>query len=338
MMTTLVRGRAGRATLPAPLTIAAGRAHTAETILRAWREGKSEHTIRSYGHDLEDFALYFSQALAISPSMNVTTALDRLCRQSSASAHEIVLGFRHYLGSAHLSAASINRHLATLRSITKLGRMLGLMTWFLEVPGVKAEPRRQTAGPTVDDVRAMLAATGANTEGETRDYAIVMVLYCLGLRVSELCALTLQETDLERGVTWVKGKGRRDKELVPLPAPVTAAIRRYLAHRGTATGPLFQARGERGKHRSGALETRSVLRIVRKLGQRVGRHVWCHGLRHTSITQAAELGQRDGLGLDKIRAFSRHRTIATLMVYVDEQDRARTQRSLADLVASTVAT
>ena len=36
--------------------------------------------------------------------------------------------------------------------------------------------------------------------------------------------------------------------------------------------------------------------------------------RHTSITQAAELGQRAGLGLDKIRAFSRHRTIATLMI------------------------
>jgi hypothetical protein len=38
---------------------------------------------------------------------------------------------------------------------------------------------------------------------------------------------------------------------------------------------LFQTRGQRGKHRDGALETRSVLRIVRELGQRVGLHVWC---------------------------------------------------------------
>jgi len=48
------------------------------------------------------------------------------------------------------------------------------------------------------------------------------------------------------------------------------------------------------------LQTRSVLRIVRQLGQRVGLHVWCHSLRRTSITQAAELGQKAGLGLDKI--------------------------------------
>ena len=72
--------------------------------------------------------------------------------------------------------------------------------------------------------------------------------------------------------------------------------------------------------------------------QRVGLHVWCHSLCHTSITQAAELGQKAGLGLDKIRAHCRHRSIATLMLYVDEHGRQRTQATLADLVAGTLAT
>jgi hypothetical protein len=111
MSTALVRGREARAALPAPLTIAAGRQHTAETILRAWFEGKAEHTIRSYRHDLEDFALYFSRALGISPTLDVNEALSRLFKQSSPSAHEIVLGFRGHLQAAHLSPASINRHL-----------------------------------------------------------------------------------------------------------------------------------------------------------------------------------------------------------------------------------
>src|ERR1700716_4150521 len=110
----LVRGREARSTLPAPLTVAAGRSHTAETILRAWFEGKAEHTIRSYRQDLERFASYLSTALGISPPMDVNTALAGLFGQSSPSAHEIVLGFRHHLGRAQLSAASINRHLATL--------------------------------------------------------------------------------------------------------------------------------------------------------------------------------------------------------------------------------
>jgi hypothetical protein len=84
----LVRGREARGSLPAPLTIAAGRAHTAATILSAWRDGKSENTIRSYEHDLEDFALYFSRALGITPRMTIEAALTRLFRQSAPSAHE----------------------------------------------------------------------------------------------------------------------------------------------------------------------------------------------------------------------------------------------------------
>jgi hypothetical protein len=40
--------------------------------------------------------------------------------------------------------------------------------------------------------------------------------------------------------------------------------------------------------------------------------------------------------LDKIRTHSRYRSIATLLIYVDEHDRQRTQMTLADLVASTL--
>lgn len=337
MSTALIRGRDARSQLPPPLlTIAAGRKHTAETILRAWFEGKSPHTIAAYKHDLEDFALFFSRALGISPPMRVHEAVSRLFHQSSPSAHEIVLAFRGYLQAVHLSNASTTRHLATLRSVTKLGRMLGMMSWSIELSGLRIEKRRPTAGPTVAEIQRMLAATSGDTEAETRDYAIVVTFYCLGLRVSELCGLKLEETDLRRGNAWILGKGRREKELVPLPAPVVTAIRRYVAHRGTAPGPLFRTRGSRGKNRNGALETRSVLRIIRTLGQRVGLHVWCHGLRHTSITQAAELGHRAGLGLEKIRAHSRHANIATLSIYLDDHNQRGTQRTLADLVAGTL--
>lgn len=336
MSTGLIRGLDARRALPAPLTIAAGRQHTAETILRAWFEGKADHTIRSYRHDLEGFSLYFSNALAIRPRMTVNDSLARLFKQSSPSAHEIVLGFRNHLASAHLSAASINRHLATLRSVSKLGRMLGMMTWYLEVPGVKAEKRRNTTGPTIANVQAMLAATTADTEGETRDRAMILTFFAVGLRVSELCGLNLETTDLARGTTWIKGKGRKEKELVPLPAAVVAALRRYLTHRGNQAGPLFQTRGRRGKARDGRLETRSVGRIVRDLGERVGLHVWCHGLRHSSITTALDAAGKAGIGLDKVKAHSRHAAIGTLLIYADEHDRVGTQRTLGELVARSI--
>jgi integrase/recombinase XerC len=331
-----VSGRDACAVAPSPLTIASGRQHTVETILRAWLEGKSPHTIRGYEHDLEDFAFFFSRAMGVNPTMNKATALGELFQQSSPSAHEIVLGFRQQLVSTRLSSASINRRLATLRSLSKLGRMLGLTTWYLEVPGVKAEKRRQTAGPTVAEVRELLRATAGDSESETRDYAIVLTFFCVGLRVSELCGLNLQDTDLVRGCTWITGKGRREREPVPLPAVVRDAIGRYLKHRGTAAGPLFLSRGTSARARDGRLETRSVLRIVRDLGRRVGLHVWCHALRHASITAALAAAAKAGIGLDKVKAHSRHAAIGTLLIYADDHDRTETQRSLADLVAGSL--
>lgn len=325
---------------PPALRLVTGRRHTAETILDAWRAGKSPHTMRSYEHDLDTFARFLSSALGVVPPLAIEPALTRLFAQNSASAHEIVLAFRASLLAANLAAASINRALATLRSVSKLARMLGLVQggWYLEVPGVKAERRRDTRGPAVEDIRRMLAATAGDTETETRDAAIVVVFFGLGLRVSELCGLTLEETDLARGTTWITGKGRRERELVPLPAPVVDALRRYLGHRGTTgQGPLFVSRSRRGtQDGSRRLHARSVLRIVDGLGQRVGVRVWCHALRHSAITTAIERGQQAGAGLDQIRAFSRHRTLATMLIYRDEHDRMATQRQLADVVAATL--
>lgn len=332
----IYQGRQGRSSLPAPLSIAAGRNHTAETILRAWYASKSDHTIRAYQRDLDAFAQFFSKALAIRPSMRTIEAIDRLFRQSSPSAHEIILAFRDYLDAAGLSSASINRHLATLRSVSKLARMLGLTTWAIEVPGMKMERRRETRGPSPENVARLLVATSGDSVQETRDYAIVLVFYCMGLRVSELCGLTREDTNLEAGSTWILGKGRREREIVPVPALVCEALRRYLAHRGDHPGPLFQTLGKRGARRDGGLETRSVLRIVRELGSKIGLHVWCHGLRHSSITQAAEVGQKAGIGLDKIRAHSRHKNITTLLTYIDEHNRSETQKTLGEMVAATL--
>ena len=46
-------------------------------------------------------------------------------------------------------------------------------------------------------------------------------------------------------------------------------------------------------------------------------------------------GSGAGFGLDKIRAHSRHRTIATLMIYIDQHDREPTAKTL---VGRTIAT
>jgi hypothetical protein len=43
-----------------------------------------------------------------------------------------------------------------------------------------------------------------------------------------------------------------------------------------------------------------------------------------------------GLGKEQVRHFSRHKALATMLIYRDEHDRAATHRTLADVVARTV--
>jgi hypothetical protein len=71
-----------------------------------------------------------------------------------------------------------------------------------------------------------------------------------------------------------------------------------------------------------------------ELGQRIGLHVWCHGLSHSSITAALDVAAKAGIGLDKVRAHRRHAAIGTLLIHADEHDRIGTQRTPADLVAN----
>jgi integrase/recombinase XerD len=183
----------------------------------------------------------------------------------------------------------------------------------------------------------MLAATTADNEAGARERAIVVTLYCLGLRASELCGLNFEEIDLPRRTAWIRGKGRREKELVPLPAPVIEAVEGYLRFRGTTRGPLFVSRSRRcSTDGAKRLHPNSVLRIVDESGKRVGVRVWPHALRHSAITSAIVEGQRAGVGLDQVRAFSRHRNLSTMLVYRDEHDRAATHRRLADIVGATL--
>jgi hypothetical protein len=77
-----------------------------------------------------------------------------------------------------------------------------------------------------------------------------------------------------------------------------------------------------------------VLRIVRELGQKVPALLVSFAGAHEHYARSS--GRNLALGLDKIRAHSRHRSITTLMLYVDDHDQRRTRATLADLVAGTV--
>src|SRR5262249_30244937 len=116
--------------LPAPASPPAGLPDDpGRRLLAAFLGGRSGATLRSYAGDLRDFAAF---AGAASPEAAALLLLGR----GPGRANEAALAYRAHLLGRGLSPSTVNRRLAALRSLVKVGRTLGLVTWGLEVEGV----------------------------------------------------------------------------------------------------------------------------------------------------------------------------------------------------------
>ena len=102
--------------------------------------------------------------------------------------------------------------------------------------------------------------------------------------------------------------------------------------RKTTERPLFTNldRAEKG----GRLTGPGIYLTVRNLGRTAGVKTRPHGLRHLAITEACKAAQVNGMGLEEVFDFSRHKDVKTLMVYRDRE--RNVQGHLAALVAGGV--
>src|SRR5262249_36663211 len=99
------------------------------------------------------------------------------------------------------------------------------------VPAAAQWPQERLPRALSDrDLRAVLTHFDTRTATGRRDLAMTRCMCDLGLRVSEVVALTLDDIDWRRGTLTVRdGKGRRGRTL-PLPALLGRAITAYLHH------------------------------------------------------------------------------------------------------------
>lgn len=140
-----------------------------------------------------------------------------------------------------------------------------------------------------------------------RDRLLYQCGLYLGLRVSELVGLAVEDIDLSRGVCTVRhGKGDKDRA-VPIPAKLLPELRAWIGER--QTGWLFPS--PRG---AGHLSARAVQVSIRKAAQRAGiaRHVTPHKLRHSYATNLL----RRGADIVEIKELLGHSSIATTQVYL----------------------
>jgi integrase/recombinase XerC len=238
----------------------------------------SPHTIRAYGEDLVQFAVYLSRELGRAPRPE---DVDRL----------LIRGFLaelHRLGLRKVSAA---RKLAGLRTFFR---------WLCREGRLETNPARALVSPRLEkripsvldeaQVGALLDVPGDDT-ASVRARAILEMLYATGVRCAELVGLDLGDLDLGARMVRVLGKGRKER-VVLFGTRAHDAMRVWLAARGhlwpKSDAVFVNARGGRLSDRSVRAILARRVRVV-ALARRCSPHTLRHSFATHLLTRGADL-------------------------------------------------
>ncbi len=267
------------------------------------------NTLDAYARDLDDFSVF---------AANTTAAPSMINRQ-------IFRGWLANMAARQLTRTTIARRVSSLRSFYRFcGRRQ-----LLEVPDLSwlRAPKSNRPVPkslSADDAKSLLAAIFDRRGTDwvkQRDFAVLILLYGAGLRISEALGLRREDAPLGDWLT-ITGKGNKTRE-VPVLVAAAEAVDDYLAvcpFDDGPSAPLFVS------SRGGALGPRAVQRLVEDLRARLDlpAHVTPHALRHAFATHL--LG--NGGDLRAIQELLGHASLSTTQRYtqVDESHLIQTHR------------
>ena len=163
-----------------------------------------------------------------------------------------------------------------------------------------------------EEISAIINAVVDSSQFRRRDKAIIEMLYSCGLRVSELCDLSLNNLYLDDDIIRIMGKGSKER-LLPIGVRAKQFLNQYLSH----SRPGFQK--DKGSSsvflsRNGNPLTRAMINnILNKWVQTAGitKPVSPHTLRHSFATHLLE----GGADLRFVQALLGHSDISTTQIY-----------------------
>jgi site-specific recombinase XerD len=201
----------------------------------------SSHTSDSYAYAFTLLLEYASKQYKIPPSQLDLEQLDAPLVVSFLNHLETVRANRPSSRNVRLAAIKSFMHFLEYRVPSAMEQVRRI----LAIPPKKAETRL-VRHLTMEEMQAILNAPEPTGREGIRDRAMLHLCFAGGLRVSELVGLRLTDVTLQPHASiLVHGKGRRERSL-PLWKVTAAAVRAWLAVRGTRLAPelFLNARGQ----------------------------------------------------------------------------------------------
>jgi len=187
-------------------------------------------TRAAYEHSLKKFAAW----LGVEGAKGAAVAL---CAMKSGEANLTLLSYTNSL-PATLSPSAVNQQMQGIRSMVKLARMVGFITWEIQIPSRRVEPFRDTRGPREEAVANMFEILGtADTPKARHDESILRLLFDLGLSRESIVSLDLQHWSDKSRTLQVMLKGHSQRMPKRLHSVTADALKRWIEVWWTQDGP-----------------------------------------------------------------------------------------------------
>ncbi len=211
-----------------------------------------------------------------------------------------------------------NYYLIALRAFLKFLRKRGIASLSPERIELAKVPERSLDLISDSELKRLMAAPKTDSLQGKRDLAILELLFSTGLRVSELCSLSIDDVDLTRDEFSVRGKGDKVR-VVFLSDDAKAAIKNYLAGRKDMSDALFVRYGKKAHvGEDSRITPRTVQRVLKQYATKAGitRKVTPHVIRHSFATDLLS----NGADLRSVQALLGHANIGTTQIYTHVTD------------------
>lgn len=257
----------------------------------------SEHTVRAYSSDLNDFLHFWKQASKED--------------QKHLSFRQMLERYLVSLYYKKIDKSSIARKYSCFSSFSK----------FLKIYGINLElnlkrPRINKKLPvylSVDEIFHVLDTVSDEalpTRHPIRDKAIFELLYASGIRCSELVNITIKDMNLKEKLVRIRGKGNRER-ISLFGTKAQKKIKQYIKKERAPiieyTEALFL--NQRGQK----MTTRSIQRIFEMFRSflQIDKHVTPHKIRHSFATHMLN----QGTDLRVVQELLGHKTLSSTEKY-----------------------
>lgn len=264
----------------------------------------SVHTATAYETDIRDFIKFYDNFNGCNVTLSDFARADTICFRAW-------LADRQRRDLAHKSTA---RALSSLRGFYKfLSKKYDIKNNAIGLISSPKVPRKLSKAIEVSDVEHMHDAIKEIDDAEpwiaARDWALVVLIFGCGLRISE--ALSLKNSDVRGRPDSLRILGKGSKErIVPVLPTVLDAIEKYTKLRpfgSTPEEPLF--RSVRGLPMSPRMAEKVVEKVRHYL--QLPDYVTPHALRHTFATALLA----GGADLRSLQELLGHSSLSTTQLY-----------------------